>query len=301
MPQIPSKFIPKTIREKVGSAEFKAKIREVKNKVLDYTEAEMLVREATCNSTEPVNPVLCRGVVKYVRTPDWPPIVAIISKRLGSKNANHPLKVMQLIEILLNETTGPEHEAVWRDIVIQNQSKLEELRHFEKVVDRVDAGVKVRPLAVELMKRIRAEQHKRDDASLGLPSGSTPQPTATGASASAAAASAQPGSHAVSPPTQPTIAHAQPAAALKPPPAAAAGGANLLDFDLLSLDAPPQPQPQAQQQPLPQQQPMHGGPIWGGQQPHMQPPQPQQPQWGAPQPQQQQWGQPQPMGSNPFQ
>lgn len=273
-PHIPQKFIPKKIREKVGSSEFKARVREVKNQVLDYTEAEMLVREATCNSPDPINPVLCRGIVKYVRTADWPPIVAIIAKRLSSKNANHPLKVMQLIEILLSETTGIEHEAVWRDIVIQNQTKIDELKHFDRVVDKVDTGVNVRPLAIKLMARIYAEQHKRDEASMGITSKEDAEPKRT-SNGGACASSAPAGSGGAAAPSAPPIAHAEPAASRSSLATGSgeAGNPNLLEFDLLSIDGPQMQQPQMQPQLQPQgayqqsgyqQQSMSSGPMWGG-------------------------------------
>ncbi|KAJ1619711.1 hypothetical protein T492DRAFT_1150670 [Pavlovales sp. CCMP2436] len=247
----------KSIRDKFGGPEFKARVRDMKNQVLDYTEAEKLVREVTCNSPDPVNPVLCRGVVKYVRSADWPAIVAILTKRLTvGKNANHPWKVMQLIEILLNETSGSEHEAVWRDVIIQNTRQFDELKHFNKVVDGLDTGSKVRPLALKLIERIRAEQHRRDDAALGIPS-------STGPASGQGSVSVRPPQPAARPSPPP------PAAAAKPPPPPPKDLApNLLEFDLLSLDAPQQQPVQqpvmAQQAMASSQQSVQSGPIWGG-------------------------------------
>jgi len=165
-----SKIVPKSIREKMASSEFKAKMRDMKNQVLDYTEAEMLVREATANTSDPPNEGQFRAIVKYTRTQDWPSVVAIITKRLEKNNANHPYKCMLLIESLLRETgSGPDHERVWKDLVLPNMLRIDELKTFELIVDNIEVGYKVRPVAARLVESVRTEMRRRDDAAMGLP------------------------------------------------------------------------------------------------------------------------------------
>lgn len=46
------------------SADTRRYVRELKNKVYNYTEMEQMVRECTCNDTIPPNPAIMREVAK---------------------------------------------------------------------------------------------------------------------------------------------------------------------------------------------------------------------------------------------
>jgi hypothetical protein len=46
------------------SADTRRYVRELKNKVYNYTEMEQMVREATCNDNVPPNPALMREIAK---------------------------------------------------------------------------------------------------------------------------------------------------------------------------------------------------------------------------------------------
>ena len=76
-----------------SSADVKRTIRELKNKVYNYSEMEQMVREATCNdSTEPPTGLM-REIAKGTFTVEFTSIMSIIWKRIREeKNERHPFK-----------------------------------------------------------------------------------------------------------------------------------------------------------------------------------------------------------------
>mmetsp|Transcript_24691 Transcript_24691/g.40942 ORF Transcript_24691/g.40942 Transcript_24691/m.40942 type:complete len:163 (-) Transcript_24691:391-879(-) len=85
--------------------DFKRTVREFKNFVLNYTEQEQLVREATCNDEkEEIQEALMREIAKGTFTVEFKGIMAIIWKRIKDTRIwQHPFKCLILLEFLLLE------------------------------------------------------------------------------------------------------------------------------------------------------------------------------------------------------
>mmetsp|Transcript_3797 Transcript_3797/g.12665 ORF Transcript_3797/g.12665 Transcript_3797/m.12665 type:complete len:627 (-) Transcript_3797:273-2153(-) len=128
-------------------------IREIKNKVYNYTEMEQMVREATCNEPTPPSAALMREIAKGTFTVEFPSIMAIIWKRIKDKsNENHPYKCLVLLEYVIREGNT--------DMVIKQINKnmpyVEQLKHFTLINDRQqDVGGKVRAKAESFIKFVR--------------------------------------------------------------------------------------------------------------------------------------------------
>ena len=76
-----------------SSADVKRTIRELKNKVYNYSEMEQMVREATCNDASEPQVSLMREIAKGTFTVEFTSIMGIIWKRIREeKNERHPLK-----------------------------------------------------------------------------------------------------------------------------------------------------------------------------------------------------------------
>lgn len=161
-------FIPKMIRDKLQAPELKAKMRNFKNGLLDYSEGEVCVRNATCNSAEIPSHHVFSQVQRYLRTAEWPLLMDIVEKRLETKsNAYHPYKSLLLIEFLLLETRGQDHEAIFKGVALQNMHRIEECRHFQLTDNGQDVGSLVRQVAQRIVTLVRDEQHTRDEAAVG--------------------------------------------------------------------------------------------------------------------------------------
>lgn len=88
----------------VNSDARKRTIRELKNKVYNYTETEQMVREATCNHPNDPQPELMREIAKGTFTVDFSSIMNIIWKRLKDRsNEHHPRKCLILLDFLLQQ------------------------------------------------------------------------------------------------------------------------------------------------------------------------------------------------------
>eukprot|EP00962_Isochrysis_galbana_P050927 scaffold22279_cov123-Isochrysis_galbana.AAC.3 len=76
-----------------SSSDVKRTIRELKNKVYNYSEMEQMVREATCNDATEPKVTLMREVAKGTFTVEFTSIMGIIWKRIREeKNERHPFK-----------------------------------------------------------------------------------------------------------------------------------------------------------------------------------------------------------------
>ena len=68
-------------------------MRELKNKVYNYTEMEQMVREATCNDASDPQVSLMREIAKGTFTVEFPSIMGILWKRMKDiKTPQHPYK-----------------------------------------------------------------------------------------------------------------------------------------------------------------------------------------------------------------
>mmetsp|Transcript_5785 Transcript_5785/g.15167 ORF Transcript_5785/g.15167 Transcript_5785/m.15167 type:complete len:263 (+) Transcript_5785:44-832(+) len=135
------------------SADSRRYVREIKNKVYNYTEMEQMVREATCNDSCPPNPALIREIAKGTFTVEFPSIMALIWKRIKDRsNENHPLKCLILIEFLLREGNA--------DMVMKHIQKnlvfIEQLKHFTLYnEEQQDLGQKVRVKAESFLQYLK--------------------------------------------------------------------------------------------------------------------------------------------------
>ncbi|KAG8464019.1 hypothetical protein KFE25_000187 [Diacronema lutheri] len=135
------------------SADTRRYVRELKNKVYNYTEMEQMVRECTCNDTMPPNPALMREIAKGTFTVEFPSIMALIWKRVKDRsNENHPLKCLILLEFLLREGNA---DMVMKQIQ-KNLVLIEQLKHFTLYNEhQQDLGTKVRMRADAFLTFLR--------------------------------------------------------------------------------------------------------------------------------------------------
>jgi hypothetical protein len=86
------------------STDFKRSVRELKNKVYDYSKMEQMVREATCNDARDPNEMLMKEIAKGTFTVDFSAIMAIVWKRIRDKTSeHHPYKCLVVLEFLMRE------------------------------------------------------------------------------------------------------------------------------------------------------------------------------------------------------
>eukprot|EP00304_Pavlova_gyrans_P014460 CAMPEP_0206063380 /NCGR_PEP_ID=MMETSP1466-20131121/58199_1 /ASSEMBLY_ACC=CAM_ASM_001126 /TAXON_ID=44452 /ORGANISM="Pavlova gyrans, Strain CCMP608" /LENGTH=636 /DNA_ID=CAMNT_0053438749 /DNA_START=148 /DNA_END=2059 /DNA_ORIENTATION=- len=135
------------------SSDTRRYVRELKNKVYNYTEMEQMVREATCNDTTPPPPQLMREIAKGTFTVEFPAIMQLIWKRVKDPtNENHPFKCMILLEFLLREGNS---DMVMKQIN-KNKMYIEQLQHFVLYDEQQrDIGGKVRTKAAEFLRYLR--------------------------------------------------------------------------------------------------------------------------------------------------
>eukprot|EP00965_Chrysotila_dentata_P144208 4762862-Pleurochrysis_carterae.AAC.2 len=80
-----------------ANADVKRTIRELKNKVYNYSEMEQMVREATCNDVSEPQLGLMREIAKGTFTVEFSSIMAVIWKRIkDTKSERHPYKCVPL-------------------------------------------------------------------------------------------------------------------------------------------------------------------------------------------------------------
>merc|ERR1712113_804597 len=84
---------------------WKRSLREFKNFVMNYSEQEQLVREATCNDDkEEIQVALMREISKGTFTVEFKGIMAIIWKRMrDTRTWQHPYKCLILLQFLIQE------------------------------------------------------------------------------------------------------------------------------------------------------------------------------------------------------
>jgi len=81
------------VYSKNKSSDVKRTIRELKNKVYNYSEMEQMVREATCNDASEPQGSLMREIAKGTFTVEFTSIMGILWKRIREeKNEQHPTK-----------------------------------------------------------------------------------------------------------------------------------------------------------------------------------------------------------------
>ena len=95
-------------RTSVGTADARKRtMRELKNRVYNYTEMEQMVREATCNNAADPQTELMREIAKGTFTVDFSAIMTLVWKRLKDRsNEHHPSKCLILLEFLMREGNG---------------------------------------------------------------------------------------------------------------------------------------------------------------------------------------------------
>lgn len=179
------------------SSAVKSTLRGLKNSLVDYSPGELAVRDATCNSPAmPTSPELA-AIVAYYRTPEWPSMLAIIRKRLHTNtNPYHPYKSLVVIDYLLASLNGEAWELLYKELVLEEVRRIDELRHFEAAGPsateaHLEAATKLCTLAAKLSDRVKLETRVRDERMVGHLSAE--QEEAAAAAAAAAAASSQAG------------------------------------------------------------------------------------------------------------
>jgi len=140
-------------RKNKSSGEMKRTIRELKNKVYNYSEMEQMVREATCNDQTEPQVSLMREIAKGTFTVEFTSIMSILWKRIREeKNERHPLKCLILLEFLLREGNA---EMVLAQIQ-NNLHLISALTNFRLINDQhIDVGMPVRERADRFLRFLR--------------------------------------------------------------------------------------------------------------------------------------------------
>ena len=92
-------------RANLGSSDARRRsMRELKNRVYNYSEMEQMVREATCNNDRDPQTELMREIAKGTFTVDFSAIMTIIWKRMKDRSSeHHARKCIILLEFLQRE------------------------------------------------------------------------------------------------------------------------------------------------------------------------------------------------------
>ena len=159
------------MRRFLDSPAVKSTLRGVKNSLIDFSPGELAVRDATCNSAHMPEAKDFAAVAAFYRTTEWPKIIEIMRKRLGtSSNAYHPFKSLLLLDHLLGTLQGNDWEQLYRTVLLEEMGRIDELRSFKApstAEAEVDASAKVCALAAQLAERVRLEMRGRDERSVG--------------------------------------------------------------------------------------------------------------------------------------
>jgi hypothetical protein len=132
---------------------FKRQVRELKNKAYGYNEMEQMVRECTANDEREPNEMLMKEIAKGTFTADFQSIMAIIWKRIQTKeNEHHPYKCLVLLDFLLQEGNT---DLVSKQVQI-NTHLVHHLKSFTLPTDTGrDLGHKVRQKATSFLQDFR--------------------------------------------------------------------------------------------------------------------------------------------------
>ena len=132
---------------------FKRHVRELKNKAYGYNDMEQMVRECTANDEREPNEMLMKEIAKGTFTADFQSIMAIIWKRIQTKeNEHHPYKCLILFDFLLQEGNT---DMVSKQVQI-NTHLVHHLKSFTLPTDTGrDLGHKVRQKATSFLQDFR--------------------------------------------------------------------------------------------------------------------------------------------------
>ena len=133
---------------------FKRQVRELKNKAYGYNEMEQMVRECTANDEREPNEMLMKEIAKGTFTADFQSIMAIIWKRIQTKeNEHHPYKCLVLLDFLLQEGNI---DMVSKQVQI-NMHLINNLKSFTLPTDTGrDLGHQVREKATSFLQDFRS-------------------------------------------------------------------------------------------------------------------------------------------------
>jgi hypothetical protein len=128
-------------------------VRELKNKAYGYNDMEQMVRECTANDEREPNEMLMKEIAKGTFTADFQSIMAIIWKRIQTKeNEHHPYKCLILLDFLLQEGNT---DMVSKQVQI-NTHLVHHLKSFTLPTDTGrDLGHKVRQKATSFLQDFR--------------------------------------------------------------------------------------------------------------------------------------------------
>ena len=132
---------------------FKRQVRELKNKAYGYNEMEQMVRECTANDEKEPNEMLMKEIAEGTFTADFQSIMAIIWKRIQTKeNEHHPYKCLVLLDFLLQEGNI---DMVSKQVQI-NMHLINNLKSFTLPTDTGrDLGHQVREKATSFLQDFR--------------------------------------------------------------------------------------------------------------------------------------------------